>query len=193
MRRTYDRERFLDRVALIREHVPDCSITTDVIVGFPGETEEDFAQTLEVVEAARFDGAFTFLYSPRRGTEAALITEGVVPHEVQGERMERLLEAVQRHGRERAQRFVGRTLDVLVEGPVAQRPGAAARPHAAQQGGELRRPRRARRDRPRADHVGDEPDARRRDVAARPRARLRPSADSALGGLTARQVVRDGA
>jgi tRNA-2-methylthio-N6-dimethylallyladenosine synthase len=122
MRRTYDRERFLDRVALIREHVPDASITTDVIVGFPGETEEDFAQTLDVVEAARFDGAFTFLYSPRRGTEAALITEGLVPHEVQGERMERLLEAVQRHGRERAQRFVGRTLDVLVEGPSRNDP-----------------------------------------------------------------------
>ena len=122
MRRTYDRSRFLDRVALIREHVPDASITTDIIVGFPGETEDDFAQTLEVVEEARFDGAFTFLYSPRRGTEAALITEGVVPHEVQGERMERLLEAVQRHGRERAQRFVGRTLDVLVEGPSRNDP-----------------------------------------------------------------------
>ena len=122
MRRTYDRERFLDRVELIRAHVPDCSITTDIIVGFPGETEEDFAQTLEVVEAVGFDGAFTFLYSPRRGTEAALITEGVVPHDVQGERMERLLEAVQRHGRERAQRFVGRTLDVLVEGPSRNDP-----------------------------------------------------------------------
>ncbi len=122
MRRTYDRARFLDRVALIRAHVPDCSITTDIIVGFPGETEEDFAQTLEVVEEVGFDGAFTFLYSPRRGTEAALITEGVVPHEVQGERMERLLEVVQRHGRERAQRFVGRTLDVLVEGPSRNDP-----------------------------------------------------------------------
>jgi len=122
MRRTYDRERFLDRVALIRAHVPDASITTDIIVGFPGETEDDFAQTLEVVEEARFDSAFTFLYSPRRGTEAALITEGIVSHEVQGERMERLLEAVQRHGRERAQRFVGRTLDVLVEGPSRNDP-----------------------------------------------------------------------
>jgi len=122
MRRTYDRARFLDRVELIREHLPDASITTDIIVGFPGETEDDFAQTLDVVEAAGFDGAFTFLYSPRRGTEAALITEGIVPHAVQGERMERLLEAVQRHGRERAQRFVGRTLDVLVEGPSRNDP-----------------------------------------------------------------------
>ncbi|MFI5004032.1 MAG: MiaB/RimO family radical SAM methylthiotransferase [Solirubrobacterales bacterium] len=117
MRRTYDRERYLDRVALIREHVPDVALTTDIIVGFPGESEEDFAQTLEVVEQVRYDSAFTFIFSPRRGTEAAEITEGVVPHPVKVERMERLVEAVQRHARERAQRFVGRTLEVLVEGP----------------------------------------------------------------------------
>ncbi len=71
MRRTYTRERYLDRVALIREHVPDCALTTDIIVGFPGETEEDFEQTLEVAEQVGYDGAFTFVYSPRRGTEAA--------------------------------------------------------------------------------------------------------------------------
>src|SRR3954463_3292005 len=117
MRRTYDRGRFLDRVALIREHVPDCALTTDIIVGFPGETEEDFARTLEVCEEVGYDSAFTFIYSPRRGTEAAAITEGVVPHEVKVERMQRLVEVVQRRARERAQRFVGRTLDVLVEGP----------------------------------------------------------------------------
>ena len=116
MRRTYDRERYLDRVALIREHVPDCALTTDIIVGFPGETEDDFARTLEVCEHVGYDGAFTFVYSPRRGTEAAEITEGVVPHEVKVERMQRLVEVVQRRARERAQRFVGRTLDVLVEG-----------------------------------------------------------------------------
>jgi tRNA-2-methylthio-N6-dimethylallyladenosine synthase len=116
MRRTYDRERFLDRVALIREHVPDCAITTDIIVGFPGETEEDFAQTLEVCEEVGFDGAFTFVYSPRRETEAALFTDRFVEHEVKVERMERLVEVVQRRARERAQRFVGRTLEVLVEG-----------------------------------------------------------------------------
>ncbi len=117
MRRTYDRERYLDRVALIREHVPDVALTTDIIVGFPGESEEDFAQTLEVVEQVRYDSAFTFLFSARRGTEAAEITEGLVPHPVKVERMERLVGAVQRHARERAQRFVGRTLEVLVEGP----------------------------------------------------------------------------
>jgi tRNA-2-methylthio-N6-dimethylallyladenosine synthase len=116
MRRTYSRERYLDRVALIREYVPDCAITTDIIVGFPGETEEDFAQTLEVAEEVGFDGAFTFIYSPRRGTEAAGFTEEFVEHEVCVERMERLVEVIQRRARERAQRFVGRTLDVLVEG-----------------------------------------------------------------------------
>jgi tRNA-2-methylthio-N6-dimethylallyladenosine synthase len=116
MRRTYTRERYLDRVALLREHVPDAAITTDVIVGFPGETEEDFAQTLSLCEEVGYDGAFTFIFSPRRGTEAAGLEDGV-PHEVKVERMERLVAVVQRRAHERAQRFVGRTLDVLVEGP----------------------------------------------------------------------------
>jgi tRNA-2-methylthio-N6-dimethylallyladenosine synthase len=115
MRRTYNRGRYMDRVALIREHVPDCAITTDIIVGFPGETEADFAETLEVVEEVGYDGAFTFIFSPRRETEAATM-EGQLPHPVKVERMERLVEAVQRRAAERAQRFVGRTLDVLVEG-----------------------------------------------------------------------------
>jgi tRNA-2-methylthio-N6-dimethylallyladenosine synthase len=116
MRRTYDRGRYLDRVAMIRELVPDCALTTDIIVGFPGETEEDFEQTLEVVEQVRYDSAFTFIFSPRRGTEAAHLPDPV-PHEVKGERMERLVAAVQRIATERAQRFVGRTMEVLVEGP----------------------------------------------------------------------------
>jgi tRNA-2-methylthio-N6-dimethylallyladenosine synthase len=122
MRRTYDRRRYLDRVALIREHVPDVSLTTDIIVGFPGESEEDFAETLEVVEEVRYDSAFTFIFSPRRGTSAAELTDGIVSHEVKVERMERLVEAVQRHARERAQRFVGRTMEVLVEGPSRTNP-----------------------------------------------------------------------
>src|SRR4051794_41173763 len=116
MRRTYDRQRYLDRVALIREHVPDCALTTDIIVGFPGETEAEFAETLSLVEEVGFDGAFTFIYSPRRETEAATFVHDFVDHDVQVERMERLVEVVQRRARERAQRFVGRTLDVLVEG-----------------------------------------------------------------------------
>jgi tRNA-2-methylthio-N6-dimethylallyladenosine synthase len=116
MRRTYTRERYLDRVALIREHVPDVALTTDVIVGFPGETEEDFAQTLSLCEGVGYDGAFTFVFSPRRGTEAGTLTEGLVEHEVKVERVQRLVEVVQRRAAERAQRFLGRELDVLVEG-----------------------------------------------------------------------------
>ncbi len=115
MRRTYDRDRYLDRVAMIREHVPDCALTTDVIVGFPGETEEDFEATLAVVDAVGYDGAFTFLFSPRRETEAAEL-EAQVPHPVKKQRLERLVDLVQLRARERAQRFVGRTIEVLVEG-----------------------------------------------------------------------------
>jgi tRNA-2-methylthio-N6-dimethylallyladenosine synthase len=116
MRRTYTRERYLDRVALIREHVPDVALTTDVIVGFPGETEEDFAQTLSLCEEVGYDGAFTFVFSPRRGTAAGALTDGLVAHEEKVERMQRLVEVVQRRAAQRAQRFVGRSLDVLVEG-----------------------------------------------------------------------------
>jgi tRNA-2-methylthio-N6-dimethylallyladenosine synthase len=116
MRRTYTRERYLDRVAMIREHVPDCALTTDIIVGFPGETEADFERTLEVAEEVGYDGAFTFIYSPRRGTEAAGLPDQV-PHELKVDRLQRLVEVVQRRAHARAQRFVGRTLEVLVEGP----------------------------------------------------------------------------
>ena len=116
MRRTYNRDRYLDRVAQIREHVPDVALTTDIIVGFPGETEKDFEQTLDVVKQVRFDSAFTFIFSPRRGTEAADLPDQL-PRPVKRERMERLVEAVQRNATERAQRFVGRTTEVLVEGP----------------------------------------------------------------------------
>src|SRR3712207_6204394 len=121
MRRTYNKERYLDRVAQIREHVPDVSLTTDIIVGFPGETEEEFAETLEVVEQVKYDSAFTFIFSPRRGTEAATL-DGQLPHAVKRERMERLVEAVQRPANERAQRFGGRTMDGPVRGPSRAHP-----------------------------------------------------------------------
>jgi len=116
MRRTYNRERYLDRVALIREHVPDTALTTDVIVGFPGETDADFENTLEVVDQVAYDGAFTFVFSPRRGTEAATLLDQV-PHPVKQERMKRLIDLVQARAKERSQRFVGRNVEVLVEGP----------------------------------------------------------------------------
>ncbi|MDP9189515.1 MAG: tRNA (N6-isopentenyl adenosine(37)-C2)-methylthiotransferase MiaB, partial [Actinomycetota bacterium] len=121
MRRTYGRERYMDRVSLIREHVPDCALTTDIIVGFPGETEADFAETLEVAEEVGYDGAFTFVFSPRRGTEAAEMPDQL-PHQVKRERMGRLVEVVQRRARERSERFVGRTMEVLVEGPSRNDP-----------------------------------------------------------------------
>ena len=121
MRRTYNRGRYMDRVALIREHVPDCAITTDIIVGFPGETEADFAETLEVTDEVGYDGAFTFVFSPRRGTEAADFDDQL-PYAVKRERMERLVALVQRRAHERAERFVGRSMEVLVEGPSRKDP-----------------------------------------------------------------------
>jgi tRNA-2-methylthio-N6-dimethylallyladenosine synthase len=116
MRRTYDRERYLERARAIRATVPDCAITTDIIVGFPGETEEDFEATLAVVEEVRYDSAFTFIFSPRRGTRAAELPDDLAPS-VKRERMERLVERVQAIATERAQRFVGREMEVLCEGP----------------------------------------------------------------------------
>jgi tRNA-2-methylthio-N6-dimethylallyladenosine synthase len=116
MRRTYGRERYLDLVERMRAAVPDLALTTDLIAGFPGETEEDFRETLEVVEEVRFDGAFTFVYSPRRGTEAADMAEQV-PEEVKRERVERLIAVVQRIARDRNEERVGRSEEVLVEGP----------------------------------------------------------------------------
>jgi tRNA-2-methylthio-N6-dimethylallyladenosine synthase len=121
MRRTYSRERYLERVAMIRDLVPDCALTTDIIVGFPGETDEDFAQTLDLVEEVGYDGAFTFIYSPRRGTEAAMMPDQI-PHQTKVARTEALVEVVQRRAHERAQRFVGRDLEVLVEGPSRHDP-----------------------------------------------------------------------
>lgn len=115
MRRTYTRERFMDRVQLIREHVPNISLTTDIIVGFPGETEAEFGETLEVVDEVGFDSAFTFNYSPRRGTEAATLPDQI-EHAVKRERMDRLLKLVQSNAFDRAQRFVGCDVEVLVEG-----------------------------------------------------------------------------
>jgi tRNA-2-methylthio-N6-dimethylallyladenosine synthase len=123
MRRTYDRRRYLELVARLREAVPDLSLTTDLIVGFPGETEEDFAETLSLVEECEYDGAYTFLYSPRPGTEAGERLDDDVPPELKRERMGRLVEVVQRTAAARARRFVGSVREVLVEGPSRTDPG----------------------------------------------------------------------
>jgi tRNA-2-methylthio-N6-dimethylallyladenosine synthase len=116
MRRTYSRERFVRLAAELRAAIPDLALTTDLIVGFPGETEDDFRQTLEAVEEVGFDGAFTFVYSPRRGTEAASMPDQI-PDEVKRDRIERLIEVVQRIAHERNRQRIGRVEEVLVEGP----------------------------------------------------------------------------
>jgi tRNA-2-methylthio-N6-dimethylallyladenosine synthase len=116
MRRGYRQERYLGIIDRVRAAMPDAAITTDIIVGFPGETEADFAETLEVAEEVGYDAAFTFIFSPRRGTLAADLPDQL-PHDVKRDRMERLVEVVQRRATERAQRFVGRTMEALVEGP----------------------------------------------------------------------------
>jgi tRNA-2-methylthio-N6-dimethylallyladenosine synthase len=116
MRRTYSRERYQRLVDDLRAGIPDLALTTDIIVGFPGETEYDFRETLEVVEEVGFDGAFTFVYSPRAGTEAAAMPDQV-PDEVKRDRIERLVEVVQRVAAERNAQRIGRVEEVLVEGP----------------------------------------------------------------------------
>jgi tRNA-2-methylthio-N6-dimethylallyladenosine synthase len=116
MRRTYSRERFVALAGRLRDEVPGLALTTDVIVGFPGESEEDFAQTLAACEEVSFDHAFTFIYSPRRGTDAARMGEQVAD-DVKRERLERLVEVVQRHAHARNQQLVGTLQEVLVEGP----------------------------------------------------------------------------
>ena len=115
MRRTYGRERYLRLVGELRDAIPDLALTTDLIVGFPGETESDFEETLEMVEEVAFDSAFTFVFSPRRGTEAATLPEQV-PEDVQGQRIERLIDLVQRVALSRNLARIGRVEEVLVEG-----------------------------------------------------------------------------
>jgi tRNA-2-methylthio-N6-dimethylallyladenosine synthase len=116
MRRTYDRDRYLGLVERLRAAIPDLALGTDIIVGFPGETEDDFAATLEAVEEVRYDSAFTFIYSPRQGTEAAAL-DGQLPFELKRERLERLVEVVQRIAAEKNAERVGGVEEVLVEGP----------------------------------------------------------------------------
>jgi tRNA-2-methylthio-N6-dimethylallyladenosine synthase len=115
MRRTYSRERFLELVDELRRAIPDLALTTDLIVGFPGETDDDFEQTLTAVEEAGFDSAFTFVYSPRAGTEAAAMTDQI-PEDVKRERIERLIDTVQRVAAARNAARVGNVEEVLVEG-----------------------------------------------------------------------------
>ncbi|MEW6572103.1 MAG: tRNA (N6-isopentenyl adenosine(37)-C2)-methylthiotransferase MiaB [Bacillota bacterium] len=125
MRRGYTRDRYLDLVRKIRDAVPAASITTDIMVGFPGETEEDFGETLELVKEVRFDQAFTFIYNPRRGTPAASFSDQV-PEEIKSRRIQELIALQQSIGRELNRAEEGKVHEVLVEGPSATNPAKMA-------------------------------------------------------------------
>jgi len=122
MHRGYTADRYLDRLAAARAAVPDLAVTTDLIVGFPGETDDDFAQTLEVVAEAEFDSAYTFIFSPRPGTEAAGRAEQFVAPEAIAERFERLRVVVEHSALSKHEARVGRVEEVLIEGPSKRDP-----------------------------------------------------------------------
>ena len=117
MQRGYTAERYLERLRAARAAVEDLAVSTDIIVGFPGETEDDFEQTLEVAAEARYDSAFTFIFSPRPGTAAADMGDRFVPHEVSVERYERLRRVIERSSRLANEARIGRVEEVVVEGP----------------------------------------------------------------------------
>lgn len=122
MHRGYNVARYLSKLELARRHLPDLTVSTDLIVGFPGETEEDFQMTLEVVREARYDHAFTFMFSPRPGTAAARMTDAFVPAEVATDRLGRLVDLQNQISLTRNQAMVGRRYEVLVEGPSRKDP-----------------------------------------------------------------------
>ncbi len=115
MNRRYTREKYMDLVASLRDAVPDIAVTTDIIVGFPGETEKDFCDTLDLAEKVKYDSAFTFLYSIRKGTPAAEY-EDQVPEDIKHERFNRLVECINASAAEKNAKYVGRVCDVLVDG-----------------------------------------------------------------------------
>ena len=114
MNRHYTAREYLEKVELLRKRVPGCEVSTDIMVGFPSETEEDFRRTLELVKAADFSSAFTFVYSRRSGTRAAEM-EGQIPEEVQKERIMRLVELVNAQTREKSRKYLGKTVEILCE------------------------------------------------------------------------------
>lgn len=122
MNRHYDKEKYLDEVKRLREQIPDIAITTDIIVGFPGETEEDFLETMDVVKQVRYDSAFTFIYSKRTGTRAATM-ENQVPDDVVKDRFDRLLNEVQTISSEKAKCYEGKVVPVLAEEMDDQKDG----------------------------------------------------------------------
>lgn len=122
MHRGYTGERYLEKLAAARAAIPGLSVTTDIIVGFPGETDDDFERTLEIAAAARFDAAFTFVFSPRPGTEAAEMTDRFVDHQVAVERYERLRVVIERSSRAANEARIGHIEEVTIEGPSKKDP-----------------------------------------------------------------------
>jgi tRNA-2-methylthio-N6-dimethylallyladenosine synthase len=122
MRRGYTAERYLERLAAARAGIDDLAVSTDIIVGFPGETEQDFQRTLEVVAEAEYDSAYTFIFSPRPGTRAAEMGQEFVPPEEVADRFERLRVVVERSALARHHARVGRIEEALVEGPSKKDP-----------------------------------------------------------------------
>ena len=114
MNRRYSVEKYLSQIESIRKIIPDCAITTDIIVGFPTETEEDFIDTVKLVETVKFDGAFTFVYSKREGTKAAIM-DGQIDPEIQKDRIMRLIDVQNELNRKESLTYVGKTVEILVE------------------------------------------------------------------------------
>ncbi len=114
MNRRYTREKYLNEIAMLRKYFPEAEVTTDIIVGFPGETEEDYLQTESLVKEVNFASAFTFVYSPRQGTKAAAM-ENQIPEEIQKDRIMRLVELVNSLTREKSEKYVGKTVEILCE------------------------------------------------------------------------------
>ena len=133
MHRGYTAARYLERLADARRVVPDLAVSTDIIVGFPGETDDDFERTLEVVAAAEFDYAYTFIFSPRPGTEGATMTDAFVDPVVAGERFARLRVVVERSALAKHEARLGRVEEVLVEGPSKKDPTCHVGPHPPEQ------------------------------------------------------------
>ncbi|MET0565178.1 MAG: tRNA (N6-isopentenyl adenosine(37)-C2)-methylthiotransferase MiaB [Acidimicrobiia bacterium] len=125
MHRGYNRKKYTERLAMARDIIPGLAVSTDVIVGFPGESDEDFESTLELIAEARFDSAFTFIFSPRPGTAAANLTNQFVPDELIRERFARLSELQNRISGEKNAAMVGSTVEVLSEGPSRKDPHVA--------------------------------------------------------------------
>jgi tRNA-2-methylthio-N6-dimethylallyladenosine synthase len=123
MNRGYTRQDYMDLLSYVREAVPKSGVTTDIIVGFPGETDEDFEETLDVVRQARFDGAFTFIFSPRKGTSAAKM-QGQIPQAEKSQRMQKLVEVQSEVTRELNQAMIGEQVEILVESYDRDLPGA---------------------------------------------------------------------